>query len=258
MKNTLFIMASGALLLLVGCTTHQLDQQPNTISESQQQYIKKYEKQTVVPKPEDMLVNTDKEPKLKKGFTPLFNGTDLTGWTPIGGHCTYEVKDNAIVGTCVPKSPSTYLSTDKADYSDFIFTCDMKWDVDGNSGVMFRARTRPGKNGEDVYGPQCEMEGFSGAPNARGWSGGIYGQACGGWYYPLWLETHSEVRKTLKQDDWNRVTIKAQGNTIKTWINGIPAAHWKTSEYMKGFFGLQVHAGGKGTILWRNIKVKEL
>lgn len=251
MKKTLFIMTSSVLVLLAGCTAPRV----NTISESQQQYIKKYEKQKVVPKPEAMLLNTDKEPKLKKGFTPLFNGKDLTGWTPKGGHCTYEVKDGAIVGTTVKGSPSTYLSTEKADYTDFIFTCEMKWEVTGNSGVMLRAQSRSGKKGEDVFGPQCEMEGFG---QDRGWSGGIYGQACGGWYYPLWLEAHAEARKALKENDWNRVTIKAQGDTIKTWINGIPAAHWKTTEYMKGFFSLQVHSGKEGTILWRNLNVKEL
>ena len=250
MKNIIFSIAIVALI-----TTAV---QANTISESQQKYFKKYKKQTVVPKPEDMLINTDSEPNLTEDFTSLFNGKDLSGWTPKGGHCTYEVKDSTIIGTCIPKSPSTYLSTEKVDYSDFIFTCDMMWDVDGNSGIMLRGQSKPSKKGETVFGPQCEMEGFQDYPNARGWSGGIYGQACGGWYYPLWLEAHKEVRKALKQDEWNRVTIKAQGDTIKTWINGIPAAHWKTTEYLEGFFSLQVHAGGKGTILWRNIKVKEL
>ncbi|VGO19293.1 3-keto-disaccharide hydrolase [Pontiella sulfatireligans] len=255
MKKTLFITASSALLLLAGCTTQQVDQQANTISESQQQYIKKYEKQKVVPKPEDMLLNTEKEPKLKRGFTPLFNGKDLTGWTPKGGKCTFEAIDGTIKGTCIKGSPSTYLSTDKADYTDFIFTCDMKWEVTSNSGVMMRAQSKPGEKGETVFGPQCEMEGFS---QDRGWSGGIYGQACGGWYYPLWLEAHATVRKALNEGEWNRVTIKAQGDTFKTWINGIPAANWKNEEYKQGFFSLQVHAGKEGTILWRNIKVKEL
>ncbi|MEI6890984.1 MAG: DUF1080 domain-containing protein [Pontiella sp.] len=230
--------------------------QANTISASQQQYIKKYEKQKVVPKPADMLINTDKEPDLCCDFTSLFNGKDLTGWTPKGGHCTFEVVDNAIKGTCVKGSPSTYLSTKRADFADFVFTCDMKWEVTGNSGVMFRAQTRPGENvEEEVFGPQYEMEGFS---QDRGWSGGIYGQSCGGWYYPLWLEAHAKARKALKEGEWNRVTIKAQGDMVQTWINGIPAATWKNSDYLEGFFGLQVHAGKEGTIFWRNLKVKEL
>lgn len=225
------------------------------VSEQQQKYIAKYEKQTLKVAPEDALINTEREPKLKKGFVSLYNGKNLDGWTPLGGHCTFEAKSDAIVGTTVPGSPSTYLSTTKDDYSDFIFTAELKWEVDGNSGIMFRAQSKPGDKGEIVYGPQAEMEGFS---QDRGWSGGIYGQSAGGWLYPMWLDAHKKVRKALKQDDWNRITIKAVGDTIKTWVNGIPAAHYQTDKYFQGFFSLQVHSGKQGTIHFRNIKVKEL
>ena len=223
-----------------------------TLDDEQSKYFKQYKKQKNVPKPEEQQVNTDVEPDLEKGFVSLFNGKDLTGWTPKGGTCTFEVKDGVIVGTCVKKSPSTWLCTDKTDYEDFIFTCDMKWDVDGNSGIQFRSQIK-GKG--TVFGPQFEMEGFA---KKRGWSGGIYGQSCGGWFYPLWLEAHKKARAALKKNDWNRVTIMAKGNVVKTWINGIPAACWIDDTYKTGFIGLQVHAGKQGTILWRNLKVKEL
>ena len=106
------------------------------------------------PDPKEMLLNTDPEPDVHDGFTPLFNGKDLSGWTPKGGTCTFEVVDGMLVGTCVPGSPSTYLSTEKNDFEDFIFTCDMKWEVDGNSGVMFRAQSEARKDKETVFGPQ--------------------------------------------------------------------------------------------------------
>ena len=230
----------------------------NQIAESQLKYIEKYKDQTVVPKPEAMLLNTEPEPELSEGFTPLYNGKDLNGWIPLGGHCSFEASGETIVGTCIQGSPSTYLSTVKSDYTDFIFTAELKWAVDSNSGIMFRALKKENNKGVMVYGPQAEMEGFKDYPDCRGWSGGIYGQSCGGWYYPLWLDAHSEARKALKKDGWNRITIEAKGDTVKTWINGIPAAHWKNNEYPKGFFALQVHQGQQGTILFRNIKVKEL
>jgi len=228
--------------------------QGNQVSESQQKYIKQYEKQTQIVAPENALINTDAEPDLTRGFVDLYNGKDLTGWTPRGGHCTFEARGEAIVGTTVKGSPSTFLSTNREDYQDFIFTVEIKWEVNGNSGVMFRAQRRPGGNGENVYGPQCEMEGTH---KGRSWSGAIYGESSGGWRYPLWLEAHTEVRDAIKADDWNRLTIRAVGSNVKTWINGIPAAHWESDQYLKGFFGLQVHQGSKGTIHFRNIKVKE-
>ena len=53
-----------------------------------------------------MLLNTDPEPDLKKGFVDLFNGKDLKGWTPRGGTCKFEVEDGAIAGTCIPALPA--------------------------------------------------------------------------------------------------------------------------------------------------------
>lgn len=223
-----------------------------------------YKKQKNIPEPSEMLLNTDPEPDLAEGFVSLFNGKDLTGWTPKGGLCMFEAKDNMIVGTCVRGADSTYLSTDKASFKNFVFSCDMKWEVDGNSGVMFRAKAKSseGAAADDhvkqvVSGPQVEMEGFE---KDRGWSGGIYGQSWGGWFHPLWLKEHRAARSALKEGEWNRLTIFVQGNVVKTWVNGVPAAHWvdETNEYTQGFFGLQVHKGKKGTILWKNIRVKEL
>ena len=121
---------------------------------------------------------------------------------------------------------------------------------------MFRAKTKPGKKNETVYGPQAEMEGWA---RDRGWSGGIYGQSCGGYFYPLWLKAHAEARKTLKKEAWNRITVSAKGNVVKTWINGLPAAHWvDNGEYPEGFFGLQIHKGTEGKVRFRNLVIKEL
>ena len=228
-----------------------------TVTPAQEKFVKHYAKQKNIPQAEDMLVNTDPEPKLGRGFVSLFNGRDLNGWSAKGGECLFEAQDGIIVGTCKPGSPSTYLCTDKNDYTDFVFTCDMKWIENGNTGVMIRAHVVKKGEKETVTGPQAEMEGFD--DRQRCWSGGIYGQSCGGWYYPLWLDAHKEARAALKKDAWNRLTIKAKGNTIKTWLNGVPAAHWKDyGSYPKGFFGLQIHKGKKGKVLWRNLRVKEL
>ncbi|KAA1259398.1 hypothetical protein LF1_19300 [Rubripirellula obstinata] len=229
---------------------------PVEVSPQQKDWYKKYKTQPNITKPSQMLLNTDPEPDLDEGFTPLFNGTDLSGWTPKGGTCKFEVKDETIVGTCVQGSESTYLSTDRDDFEDFLFTCEIKWEVEGNTGVMFRAKTKEQGDRTIVYGPQAEMEGFSGD---RGWSGGVYGQSCGGYFYPLWLKAHEKVRSAIDKDGWNRITVLAKGDVVKTWVNGIPASHWVgDGTYDKGFFGLQIHKGKKGKVHFREIKVKEL
>ncbi len=251
MENRLLVVGLFACVLLVCgiAVAGELDPQ-------QADWIKKYETQENAPKPGDMLLNTDAEPDLKEGFTALFNGKDLTGWVSKGGDCTFEVKEDAIVGTCVPGTDSTYLCTEKDDFTDFIFTCEVAWEVDGNSGIQIRSKTKS-DDSNSVFGPQIEMEG-KGKGN-RNWSGGVYCQSCGGFFYPLWLKEHQAARAALDVDGWNRLTVSAKGNTIKTWINGVPVAHWvDDGTYASGFFALQIHSGRAGTILFRNIHVKEL
>lgn len=233
----------------------QASAQDQQLSKSQEKWVDFYKKQKFVPKADEMLINTSEEPVLTEGFTSLFDGKSLEGWSPVGGTCKFEAIDRTIVGTCVQGSPSTYLSTDKADYKNFVFTVEVKWEVDGNTGVIFRGKRAPDKNGETAVGPQAEMEEAS---KERYWSGGIYRQGAGGWAYPLWLESHKEVRDAIDRSGWNRLTIEADGPVVKTWVNGIPAAHWQTDEFFEGFFSLQIHSGKEGKVHFRNIKVKEL
>ncbi len=223
------------------------------IDPSQKEWVPKYQKQKNAPKAEEMLLNESPEPELGEGFVDLLGSGDLEAWESKGGNSTFELKGGIITGTCVSGEASTYLCTKKTDYADFVFSCEMKWEVDLNSGVMFR-----GQSGEKhaVFGPQVEMEGVK---NTRGWSGGIYGQSCGGYWYPLWLKEHAKVRQALNKEGWNRVTIEAKGEVVKTWVNGVPAAHWAGSEdYLSGYIGLQVHKAKSGKVLWRNLKIKEL
>ena len=247
---------ASRLLVASLCATLCIAEQQ--VAEDQKPFIKRYENQKNIIQPEKALLNREAEPDLNKGFVSLYNGRDLSNWRVLGGYCTFEARTDRIVGTCVEGSPSTYLTTLR-DYRNFIFTAELKWVIDGNSGILFRAQHEPKQPFDRVFGPQCEMEGFAPMLNRqRGWSGGIYGQGYAQWIYPLWLDAHSAVRKALKKDEWNRVTIQADGESVKTWINGLPAANWVDRRFIKGFFGLQVHSGKQGEIHFRNIQVKEL
>lgn len=222
--------------------------------------VKGQEKQANKPTPKSQtspLLNTDKEPDLNNNkFVSLFNGENLEGWNSLQGTMKFEVKDGEIVGTC-SEGPSTFLCT-KKEYVDFVFTCETKWEVDGNTGVQVRSRIRKDPNQNTVIGPQVEMEDLG--KNGRGWSGGIYGQNCGGWFYPLKAPEHQALKNIIDRSGWNRLTVEVKGNVFKTWVNGVPAAHWidETNEYPKGFIGLQVHGGKQGIIHWRNLKIIEL
>lgn len=216
--------------------------------------------------PASLKLNTQAEPDLKQdGFVELFNGKDLSGWVVKGGIMPFVVRDGEIIGTCDPEMRlNSFLSTEKS-YSDFIFTTAFKWDELSNSGVMFRADTRPlddkempalkDRSLQRVLGYQCEID-----TSPRAWTGGIYGEAMGAWKYPLSKEEeHADARAAVKNPKgWNRLTIYAKGDKMMTWINGVPCANLSGDERESGFIGLQIHQGKKGQIRWKNIRIKDL
>jgi hypothetical protein len=171
----------------------------------------------------------------------------LIGWRKEGGYATYAVIDDCIVGVVGP-GPNSFLCTER-NYSDFILELDVKLDEIGNSGIQIRSHKRE-KDGV-VFGYQCEID-----PTDRSWSGGIYDESRRGWLYDL--KDKPEARKAFKKDGWNHFVIKAVGPSIKTWVNGVPCADLIDHADSEGFIALQVHAGEKGRIRWRNIRIKEI
>lgn len=256
MKDGIFAketgVLSGALTMLMLGTLFA-----GEVAECQRDWFERYKKQENIPDPAAMLLNQDPEPELKAGSIALFNGVDLTGWKIRQGESAFEVRDGVIVGTAVAGTPSTYLCTERDDYKDFVFSCEVKWVKNLNTGVMFRASKRKTEElAEEIFGPQVEMEGIEGD---RRWSGGVYGQSCGGYYYPVWLKDHEKAREAIQREGWNRVTVEARGNVVKTWLNGVPIAHWVgDGTFSEGFFGLQVHKAKTGQVEFRNVRIKEL
>lgn len=184
----------------------------------------------------------------------LFNGKDLKGWKQLGGTATYTVKNKEIIGTTVPKSPNSFLTTEK-NYGDFILELEYKLDQDFNAGIQFRSQSRPDYNKGQVFGYQMEID-----PAPRAWSGGIYEEGRRGWLYPL--DLNPVAQKAYKKSDWNKYRIECRGPEIRTWINGVPAAHLIDTALPSGLIALQVHGVGNAAdvgknIRWRNVRIME-
>lgn len=186
-------------------------------------------------------------------WTSLFDGKTLKGWTQRGGKALYEVKNGEIIGTTVKDTPNSFLCSEK-EYGDFILELDLKLDDEMNGGVQFRSLSKPDYQNGRVHGYQMEVD-----PSARAWSGGIYDEGRRDWLYTL--NINPEGQKAFKKLDWNKYRIEAIGNTIRTFINGVPTAHLIDDMTDKGFFGLQVHSiygpmkeGMK--IHWKNIRIQ--
>jgi len=183
----------------------------------------------------------------------LFTGEDLTGWHKKGGKANYYVEHNSIIGEIVSNTPNTFLCTD-SEYSDFILELEFKVDPLLNSGIQIRSSSYPEYKNGKVHGYQVEID-----PSQRAWTGGIYDEARRGWLYPL--KDNEAAQRAFKQGQWNKFRIEALDDTIKTWINGVPAAHLEDDMTLKGFIGLQVHGIGNNkekegiTVAWRNIRI---
>jgi hypothetical protein len=182
----------------------------------------------------------------------LFNGKDLTGWKQLNGQAKYEVNNGEIVGTTVSNTPNSFLTTEK-NYSDFILELELKVDNSMNSGVQIRSESNGYQNGR-VHGYQVEVD-----PSDRKFSGGIYDEARRGWLYPL--DINPKGQQAFKNDQWNKYRIECIGNSIRTWINGVPTANVIDALTPSGFIALQVHAIGKDDqpgkqIHWRNIRIQ--
>lgn len=208
------------------------------------------------------------------GFTALFNGKDLTGWTKVNGNGEYRIEDGCIVGFGENVGSNTFLRTDKT-YKDFDFRFEMKFDdLSGNSGMMFRGLQRDG-NGR-VYGYQCEHDN----DRNRAWTAGLYDEARRGWLAPYRNDAKKEYskaeqkkhedarkdftaqgKKIFKWDDWNEIRIVCKGKRIQIWLNGEERVDFRDDapEFTpEGFFALQVHSGKSCKVRWRNLRIKEL
>ena len=164
----------------------------------------------------------------------LFDGKTLDGWTQRGGKAKYAVEDGTIVGTTVPKTPNSFLCTEKP-YADFELELEFMVDDELNSGIQIRSAARDDGR---VFGYQVEID-----PSDRAWSAGIYDEARRGWLNPL--AEDSPARAAFRHNDWNHYRIVCIGDWLRTWINGEPAADLRDPMTSEGFIALQVHGVGK-------------
>lgn len=199
-------------------------------------------------------------------WTPLFNGRDLANWTVKGGTATYRVDNDMIVGTTKEGSKNTFLCTPR-DYGDFELQLEVLCDKELNSGIQIRSHTyskptpqasNPKRIREagEVYGYQCEIATRDKCTSGNFWDEG------------RWTKWHDDLTKkpgacdAFKEGQWNHYRIVAQGDRIRSWVNGVPCADFRDAMDATGFIGLQVHSipAGKGPyqVRWKNVRIREL
>ena len=202
---------------------------------------------------------------------PLFDGKTLDGWVVRGGRANYAVEDGMIVGTTVEGSPNTFLSTART-YADFDLELDVLCDVALNSGMQIRShvyekdtvpekaegqakgRARPAGT---VYGYQCEI-----TFHDKGTAGNFWDEARDAVWLDADFASKPGASTAFKDGEWNHYRIVAEGDHIRSWVNGVPCADFHDSRDAEGLIGLQVHSipkdKGPYQVRWKNITIREL
>lgn len=181
----------------------------------------------------------------------IYDGKTFAGWEG-DTNKTFKIVDGAIVGgtlkAAIPRNE--FLCTTR-DYTNFVLTLKFKLVGEGaNAGIQFRTRRIP--NHHEVSGYQADM----GDPE---WWGCLYDESRRN--IILAKSDIQAVNKVLKRGDWNEYKIKANGNKITQWINGV-----KTIEYTEtdekidpaGVIAVQIHAGPPSEAWYKDIVIEEL
>ena len=198
------------------------------------------------------------------GFTPLFNGKDLTGWhisqtNHHGNSKGWSVKDGVVLATQDRPGNGGILLTDRK-YRDFEVSLEVNPDWGCDGGLFLRSN-----EAGDAYQVMIDyLEGGS--------VGGIYGEGLQG--VDKGERVNKDWAKHWKKGEWNTLRARIEGDVphIRVWLNEAPLVDWTdTANHAKdgateGMIALQMHFSNEKTPRWkeggfhrfRNVAVKEL
>lgn len=192
----------------------------------------------------------------ESGFTSLFDGKTLNGWTPLDKKETgYFVKDGALI---CPAEGGGNLFTDK-EYSDFVLRLDFKLTPGANNGIGFRAPATPGQIA--YIGNEIQVLDDSSPEYAHL----KVGQNCGS-LYRIFPAKRGAVKAP---GEWNHYEITADGRHIKVVMNGKKVVEGNINAVRdpeilhrhpgmlqtKGHLALLGHGS---QVEFRNIRIKEM
>jgi Domain of Unknown Function (DUF1080) len=234
------------------------------------------------PAPAAQTEAADPGPRIPDGFTPIFNGKDLTGWhvSKTNHHGTtpdYHVLHGLIVGTQNPKGQGGILLTDKK-YKNFEVYMEIKPDWGCDSGLFLRS-----SEAGEAY--QVTLDYLPG-----GGMGGIYGERLTGVQNATAAAAAAKLtdeeraaqakaragtwQKAWKREAWNSVRARIVGDVpqITVWINDqlitefTDTANHAAGGATDGMIAIQMHFSNDktprwvdgGFWRWRTIAVKEL
>lgn len=189
----------------------------------------------------------------EEGFSPLFNGKDLTGWEEVGSKAkAWHAADGLLY---CEGGGGGWLSTAK-EYDNFVVRLEYKVPVGGNSGVFIRAPRQgdPAYTGMEIQVLDDTAKQYASLRPVQ-YTGAIYDVVA------------PSKRVTKPAGEWNELEITTNHRRVKVRINGELVVDASLNDHKdsearhpglkrtKGYIGLQNH----GTRLdYRNIRIKSL
>ncbi|WP_067034650.1 DUF1080 domain-containing protein [Allomuricauda sp. CP2A] len=183
----------------------------------------------------------------------LENG--LEAWTVPSDH--WKLEDGVIVADTGGKmiNAPEWLYT-KQRFGDFEFTCELRLtgDEHRNTGIYYRVNTFMFR---DRFEAPSGYE-FDAAPSDNYWG------SLGDWYKRPQLRVYADpnlIDLTVQHEGWNRMTIRARGNRLEYWINGIKIMDFVDDDpkgSREGIIGFQIHNGSVMKMEYRNVRVLPL
>jgi Domain of Unknown Function (DUF1080) len=214
-------------------------------------------------------VNDAIEPTVKgPGMVDLLVGGNLDAWKVPPTH--WELEAGSIVGqTGGEKLERPEWIYTKQRFGDFEFTCESKLSGDAhrNSGIYFRANVFIAGGHGDQTGKRKAFEAPSGyefdlaynAPGKKKFNGTL-----GDYYVRPALRIFPDpiiIDQVHQLDDWNRMTLRARGNHLEYWLNGVKIMDYIDNDpkgSREGLIGFQIHNGSVMKVEYRNIRVLPL
>jgi thiamine biosynthesis lipoprotein len=199
--------------------------------------------------------------ELGEDFEPIFNGTDLTGWEPVGSTEGYFVENREL---CVPAEGGGYVRTTE-DFEDFRLRLDFKPARMANSGVYLRSA----RTDENPSFSGCEvqiLDDFNWEAVTEStlvpyqFTGGLYGS----------VPPAANVLRPI--GEWNTYEILYRGSRLAVALNSKTLYDVDThalegdnpfaERVPEGFLGFQRYGApdtqGEVAVRFRNIQVQRL
>lgn len=213
-------------------------------------------------------INETIEPAVKgTGTIDLLESGTLDAWRlPATKTTHWRFDQSSIIGTTGTKKLKIpeWLYTKKR-FSDFEFTCELKLTGDNrsNTGIYYRVTTflfehkSKGLSFEAPSGYECDAA-FQRPGRNSNWG------SLGNWYARPSLRIFADqsiINQVYKPKEWNRMTIRARGNRLEYWINGMKVMNYvdhDPSGAREGSIGIQIHDGSVMKVECRNIRVRPL